>query len=183
MDQNSEKYFAAACGYVWKPLEQIGILDPTSAAKNYAVKQRTEKKLAEWAKENDRVLITGHIHRPMVSQDVSGYMSTGSCVHPYLITCIEVENDTTDVGEMVYGRRNERKSFCGAQSDVTGTKGAPRDKNHSSWQKKRPRKSLHAHFHFSLFTASSCDGDGRFALGFCAKLAGGFVHSDDLFVG
>ena len=51
MDQNSEKYFAAACGYVWKPLEQIGILDPTSAAKNYAVKQRTEKKLAEWNDE------------------------------------------------------------------------------------------------------------------------------------
>ena len=80
--------------YVWKPLEQIGILDPTSAAKNYTVKQCTEKKLAAWAKENDRVLITGHTHRPVVAQDESSYMNTGSCVHPYLITCIEIENDT-----------------------------------------------------------------------------------------
>lgn len=80
--------------YVWKPLEQIGILDPTSAAKNYTTKQRTERRLAEWSKENRRLLITGHTHRPMVTQDASGYMNTGSCVHPYLITCIEIENDT-----------------------------------------------------------------------------------------
>ena len=80
--------------YVWKPLEQIGILDPTSAAKNYVVKQRTEKKQAAWAKENDRVLITGHTHRPVVAQDEPSYMNTGSCVHPYLITCIEIENNT-----------------------------------------------------------------------------------------
>ena len=79
--------------YVWKPLELVGVLDPTSAAKNYIMKQRAEKKLVEWAKENERVLITGHTHRPMVTQDACGYMNTGSCVHPYLITCIEVEND------------------------------------------------------------------------------------------
>ena len=30
--------------YVWKPLEQIGVLDPTSAAKNYSAKQRTERR-------------------------------------------------------------------------------------------------------------------------------------------
>lgn len=77
-----------------RKMEQIGILDPTSAAKNYTTKQRAEKKLTEWAKENGRVLITGHTHRPMVTQDAYGYMNTGSCVHPYLITCIEVENDT-----------------------------------------------------------------------------------------
>lgn len=45
------------------------------------------------ARENERVLITGHTYRPVVSQDVSGYMNTGSSVHPYLITCIEIENE------------------------------------------------------------------------------------------
>ncbi|MDD6038822.1 MAG: metallophosphoesterase family protein [bacterium] len=80
--------------YVWKPLEQVGVLDPTSAAKNYRTKQRTERKLAEWAGERKRILITGHTHRPMVSQERVNYMNTGSCVHPCFITCIEIENET-----------------------------------------------------------------------------------------
>lgn len=81
--------------YVWKPLEQIGILDPTSAAKNYTSKQRTERKLTKWAEKNGRTLITGHTHRPMVTATPasSPYLNTGSCVHPYLITCIEVEQE------------------------------------------------------------------------------------------
>ena len=40
------------------------------------------------------MLITGHTHRPMITTDASGYINTGSCVHPYLIICIEIENDT-----------------------------------------------------------------------------------------
>ena len=51
--------------YVWKPLEQIGVLDPTSAAKNYSAKQRTEQRLSEWAAQRGKTLITGHTHRPM----------------------------------------------------------------------------------------------------------------------
>ncbi len=82
--------------YVWKPLEQIGILDPTSAAKNYTSKQRTEKKLTKWAQKNGRTLIAGHTHRPMTMENPthSPYLNTGSCVHPYLITCIEIEQET-----------------------------------------------------------------------------------------
>lgn len=79
--------------YIWKPLEQIGILDPTSAAKNYTAKQRTEKKLANWAEKKGRTLITGHTHRPMAGADDSPYLNTGSCVHPYQITCIEIEQE------------------------------------------------------------------------------------------
>ena len=79
--------------YLWKPLEQVGILDPTSAAKNYTTKQRTEKKLSKWAEKNGRTLITGHTHRPMADPDRSPYLNTGSCVHPYLITCIEIEHE------------------------------------------------------------------------------------------
>lgn len=79
--------------YLWKPLEQIGFLDPTSAAKNYSTKQRTERKLANWAEKRGRTLITGHTHRPMLNPDASPYLNTGSCVHPYQITCIEIEQD------------------------------------------------------------------------------------------
>lgn len=76
--------------YLWKPLEQVGILDPTSAAKNNTTKQRSESKLAAWAEEYHRTLITGHTHRPMVSTEDSSYLNTGSCVHPQCITCIEI---------------------------------------------------------------------------------------------
>ncbi len=76
--------------YVWKPLEQIGILDPTSAAKNHKIKKRTEQRLASWANHHHRTLITGHTHRPMLSGESNFYANTGSCVHPYCITCIEV---------------------------------------------------------------------------------------------
>lgn len=76
--------------YVWKPLEQIGILDPTSAAKNYTTKQKSENRLTSWAKQHERTLITGHTHRPMVSTQNAPYLNTGSCVHPLCVTCIEV---------------------------------------------------------------------------------------------
>lgn len=80
--------------YVWKPLEHIGVLDPTSAAKNNHRKTLTEKRLSSWAEERQQILITGHTHRPRVDADDSCYFNTGSCVHPRCITCIEIENRT-----------------------------------------------------------------------------------------
>ncbi len=77
--------------YVWKPLEQIGFLDPTSAAKNNTKKHKVENHLTSWAKENDCILITGHTHRPMTGSPDSPYFNTGSCVHPRCITCIEIK--------------------------------------------------------------------------------------------
>lgn len=77
--------------YLWKPLEQVGVLDPTSAAKNYTKKRKSELRLNAWAEDRNHVLITGHTHRPMLSDDSnSHYMNTGSCVHPLCITCIEI---------------------------------------------------------------------------------------------
>lgn len=76
--------------YLWKPLEQIGILDPTSAAKNYTTKQRSETRLTAWANYYNRTLITGHTHRPMMNTEQSPYANTGCCVHPQCVTCIEV---------------------------------------------------------------------------------------------
>lgn len=77
--------------YVWSPLENMGVLDPTSAAKNYRVKNKCETRLNNWASENRRILITGHTHRPVMPAEPSYYYNTGSCVHPRCITCIEIE--------------------------------------------------------------------------------------------
>ncbi len=79
--------------YLWKPLEQLGVLDPTSAAKNHKTKKRTEQRLSTWANHYHRTLITGHTHRPMLSTEGASYANTGSCVHPYCITCIEIRGE------------------------------------------------------------------------------------------
>ena len=80
--------------YVWGPLERVGVLDPTSAAKNNVRKHASEKRLQKWAEDEKHILITGHTHRPRISNADSFYFNTGSCVHPACITCIEIENRT-----------------------------------------------------------------------------------------
>lgn len=52
--------------YIWRPLEQLGIPDPTSAAKNHRKKKSSEKRLARWAAQQHHLLITGHTHHPMI---------------------------------------------------------------------------------------------------------------------
>lgn len=78
--------------YLWKPLEQFGVNDPTSAARNYKKQNRYEHCMAEWAKEKDLYLAAGHSHRPTLSTEGGLYINTGSCVHPSGITAVEIEN-------------------------------------------------------------------------------------------
>lgn len=78
--------------YVWRPLEALGIPDPTSAAKNHTRKEKSEQTLTRWAKDNHCMLITGHTHRPMIGTKEAPYCNSGSCIHPWGITGIEIEN-------------------------------------------------------------------------------------------
>lgn len=77
--------------YLWKPLEHFGVLDPTSAAKNYTHKDRIEERLSGYAQSTHKTLVTGHTHRPRLDPSAPCYMNTGSCVHPRCITCMEIE--------------------------------------------------------------------------------------------
>lgn len=78
--------------YVWRKLELIGVLDPTSTAKNYKRKKRTERRLSKWAVDENVMLITGHTHRPTLPEPEKGlYLNDGSCVHPRCITAMEIE--------------------------------------------------------------------------------------------
>lgn len=78
--------------YLWRPLEQLGVRDPTSAAKNYRKKERVERRMARWAASRRQILITGHTHRPYFSEEASDdwYFNTGSGVHPHSVTAIEI---------------------------------------------------------------------------------------------
>lgn len=107
--------------YVWKPLEQIGILDPTNAAKNYTVKKRSEQRLNTWAEENNKILITGHTHRPILNEAPSLYINTGSCVHPRCITCIELENGTLTLVKWFMGTRKNGDFYLEREALSTRT--------------------------------------------------------------
>lgn len=81
--------------YLWRPLELIGIHDPTSASKNHERKLAIEKTLMKWADKHHTMLIAGHTHRPAFPKvGEPMYFNDGSCVHPRCITAIEIEGDS-----------------------------------------------------------------------------------------
>jgi UDP-2,3-diacylglucosamine pyrophosphatase LpxH len=79
---------------LWKPLNVMGIADPTSPAKNYKELIKIERKTKKWiAANNNLITIVGHTHRPRFPEvGAIAYFNDGSCVHPRSITGIEIEN-------------------------------------------------------------------------------------------
>jgi UDP-2,3-diacylglucosamine pyrophosphatase LpxH len=78
---------------VWAPLELLGVADPTSAARNYRKRIKTERRLERFSEKQNLLLIAGHTHRPTLPvPGQSMYINDGSCVHPRCITAIEIEN-------------------------------------------------------------------------------------------
>lgn len=101
--------------YFWKPLELAGINDPTSAAKNNTQKKRTEMRLTNWAISEDKLLITGHTHRPMLGNIDSPYFNTGSCVHPRCITAIEIQHRCFYLVKWTLNIHSDRTLYVGRE--------------------------------------------------------------------
>lgn len=79
---------------LWKPLNVMGIADPTSPAKNYKELIKIERRTKKWiVGRNNLMTIVGHTHRPRFPEpgDIA-FFNDGSCVHPRSITGIEIEN-------------------------------------------------------------------------------------------
>lgn len=78
---------------LWKPLNVIGIADPTSPGKNYTELIRIERRIKNWIRsKNNLITIVGHTHRPRFPQPGHiAFFNDGSCVHPHSITGIEIE--------------------------------------------------------------------------------------------
>lgn len=79
---------------LWKPLQVVGIADPTSPAKNYKELIKVERRVKRWISDNKhRITIIGHTHRPRFPEPGEiPLFNDGSCVHPRSITGIEIEN-------------------------------------------------------------------------------------------
>ncbi|CAL2089467.1 metallophosphoesterase [Tenacibaculum sp. 190524A02b] len=80
---------------LWRPLQIIGIKDPTSPAQNYRGLIKVERRLEKWIKENNnQMIVTGHTHRPRFpAENELPHFNDGSCVHPRCITGLEIEDN------------------------------------------------------------------------------------------
>jgi len=102
--------------YFWPDLQRCGVKDPTRAALNPGLCNEVDRRLHEWANNNDQgiaAIIAGHTHRAVFEnlslterryleskiktegieikhQPDGSYYNTGSCVHPLSITGIEI---------------------------------------------------------------------------------------------
>lgn len=92
---------------VWKPLEFMGIPDPTSAAKNHKKTVKYETIMERYAKEREMYVIAGHSHRPRLCEKGCKYANTGSCVHPRSVTCIEIEGFEMSMIQWVMAARTD----------------------------------------------------------------------------
>ena len=105
--------------YFWPDLQRCGVKDPTRAALNPGLCNEVDRRLHEWANNNDQgidVIIAGHTHRAVFEnlslterryleskiktegikikhQRDGSYYNTGSCVHPLSITGLEITFD------------------------------------------------------------------------------------------
>lgn len=81
--------------FLWRPVQLLGINDPTSPAQNFKELIKVERHLEKWIrKNNNQVLISGHTHRPRFpNPNELPYFNDGSCVHPRCITGLEINNN------------------------------------------------------------------------------------------
>ena len=77
---------------LWKPLQIMGISDPTSPAKNFKELIKVERNIKNWiTANNNQLTVIGHTHRPRFPKiDEVPLFNDGSAVHPRSITGIEI---------------------------------------------------------------------------------------------
>ncbi len=81
--------------FLWKPLQILGINDPTSPAQNFKELIKVELNIENWIKKNNnQMVIIGHTHRPHFPlPNEIPFFNDGSCVHPRAITGLEIKNN------------------------------------------------------------------------------------------
>ena len=77
---------------LWRPLQVVGISDPTSPAKNNKELFKVERRTKKWiASMRNKITVIGHTHRPRFPEPGEpALFNDGSCVHPRSITGLEL---------------------------------------------------------------------------------------------
>jgi UDP-2,3-diacylglucosamine pyrophosphatase LpxH len=100
--------------YLWRPLEILGVNNPTSPAKNNKKTSDIDDIMMQWVMKEKMMLIAGHTHRPVFPEaGKPPYFNDGSCVHPYGITCIEITDGTIALVKWGVKTRNDGILYVG----------------------------------------------------------------------
>jgi len=108
---------------VWRPLQLLGVDDPTSPAKNFRKRDTLEAEYEAWIKDKNQPMIFGHTHRPsFASAGDPPYFNDGSCVHPRCITGIEI--DRGQIQLVKWSLTTDKKGYLQVARDILA---GPRD--------------------------------------------------------
>lgn len=100
--------------HVWRPLELVGVKDPTSAVKNEKRKSKVEQQLSDWASEHNRIIIAGHTHKIMFPKAGEGmYFNDGCCVNTSGVTAIEIESGYISIVKWQYKTKEDGTVYVG----------------------------------------------------------------------
>jgi UDP-2,3-diacylglucosamine pyrophosphatase LpxH len=100
--------------HIWRPLELIGVNDPTGTSKDFKWKHKVERRLAEWSAEKNQMLIAGHTHTAAFPNcGAPPYFNDGCCVHPRSVTALEIENGSIALVEWSYKTRDDGTLYVG----------------------------------------------------------------------
>jgi len=122
--------------YVWKPLQFLGINDPTSPAKNNKkLLLKVEERIQKWIKNHqNQTVIFGHTHRPLfpsitervhhkteIKKPLIPLFNTGSCVHPDAIIGIEIKNLKIALVKWHYNKKGSKiiKEYIGGPMELS----------------------------------------------------------------
>ncbi|MGI6777516.1 MAG: metallophosphoesterase [Acetivibrionales bacterium] len=102
--------------YFRKTFEMFGLKDPVSPARNNIRKKKIEGKIINWVKKTRNMIIAGHTHRPVFAMaGESPYFNDGSCVFPYFITAIEIQNGEIALVKWSIQANNDGLLFVGRE--------------------------------------------------------------------
>lgn len=101
--------------HIWRRMELLGMENPMSTSGNGKKKTKVERKLMEWAKDNRQIMVAGHTHRlkyPSGGEE-EYYFNDGSCVRPYSVTAIELENGVLRPVEWSIMTKTDQSMYVG----------------------------------------------------------------------
>lgn len=104
---------------LWRPLQLLGLQDPTSVSANPTLRRKVESQISDWVVQNNQPVICGHTHQARFPKNGEPpYFNCGSCIHPRWISGIEIKN-----GQITLVRwriRTKKKGDLYVKRDIAG---------------------------------------------------------------
>ena len=98
--------------YLWRPLEAVGFQAPDGGGRSRRKTEKIEKQLCAYAGGENRILVTGHTHRPIFPRPGEcPYFTDGCCVHPSCITGLEIQHNEIALVKWAVGTREDQTLF------------------------------------------------------------------------